>query len=414
MQLPHFDFFNELLTKSISHAKRGKKILAVLIIKINYIESGYTPATLEILKQRFTSVLRTEDVLVQANHNEFRVLLHDIGKAKFASVVANKILQVCNDQALKDLHLTVSIGISVYPNDGNQLEELLAHASTALEKAEKAGGNNYHFYAEEIHAEANEYLQLGNALRNALQNNELTLYFQPKMHLKKGVIIGVEALVRWAHPDMGVIHPAKFITIAEEAGLMIPLGEWILREACKVNKYWQTEGFEHITMAINLSPKQFHHPDIANKIAEILQETGLNPQYLELEINESTVMDDIQSAAKKLESIKAHGVHISIDHFGTGYTSISHLKKFPVSTIKIDQSFIKGVPYNPDDSAITNAFIALAHHLGLEVVAEGVETAEQVQYLGVQNCDIIQGYFISHPLPAQKIQLQLKKLSALF
>lgn len=216
--------------------------------------------------------------------------------------------------------------------------------------------------------------------------------------------------MRWAHPELGILNPAQFIPIAEDTGLMVKIGEWALREACKTNKYWQNEGYEHFAVALNLSPKQFEHPDIAKTIENILKETELNPKYLELEINESTVMSHIEMAKDRLDKIKATGVQLSLDHFGAGYTSISHLKQFPISTIKIDQNYIKGIPNNPDDSAITNAFIGLAHHLGLEVVAEGVETGEQVQYLTIQNCDMVQGYFLSHPLPAQKIVLQFKKL----
>lgn len=258
--------------------------------------------------------------------------------------------------------------------------------------------------------EAREYIQLESALRKAIHNNELALYYQPKLHLKKGSVIGMEALIRWEHPVLGIIDPVRFIPIAEETGYIMQIGEWALYEACKMNKYWQDEGYEHLTISVNLSPKQFHHPHIADVIAKILTQTKLNPRYLEIEINEKTIMENSGASGKQLANIKATGVVISIDHFGTGYTSISHLKQFPISILKIDQSFIKGIPNIPNDLAITNAFISLAHNLGLAVVAEGVETAEQVQYLSNQSCDIVQGYFLSHPLPASKIVLQLKKL----
>jgi EAL domain-containing protein (putative c-di-GMP-specific phosphodiesterase class I) len=258
--------------------------------------------------------------------------------------------------------------------------------------------------------EAREFIKLENDLKKAIERNELILYYQPELHIKKGTIAGVEALLRWAHPELGILNPAQFISIAEDTGLMLKIGEWAMREACKTNKYWQDEGYEHLVVALNLSPRQFQHADIAKTISTVLKETGLNPKYLELEISESTVMDHVEVAKSRLDAIKATGVQLSIDHFGAGYTSISHLKQFPVNAIKIDQNYIKGIPNNPDDSAITNAFIGLAHNLGLEVVAEGVETGEQVQYLSMQNCDMVQGYFLSHPLPADKIVQQFKKL----
>ncbi|EKD73066.1 MAG: diguanylate cyclase/phosphodiesterase with PAS/PAC sensor(s) [uncultured bacterium] len=414
--LPNRALFNEALNKAISYAKRHDKVLALLLINLDQFENinaDQSPTVgdmiLKTIAERFKKVLRTEDTLARLDGDEFVILLHDIVKPKFASVVAEKILRACAEP-IQECSVTASIGISVYPQDGSSLEDLLGYANDALYRAKNAGGNVYQFHTEELHLEANEYIQLGTALRNAIQNNELVLYYQPKLHIKKGNLIGVEALIRWVHPEFGMIQPAKFLLLAEETGLIIQLGEWVLREACKTNKYWQNEGYEHIVVAVNLSEKQFQHPDLVKTINGILKETNLNPQYLELEINESSVMSDIETAAKKLDAIKTTGVQITIDHFGTGYTSISYLKRFPLSTIKIDQSFIIGVPNNPNDSAITNAFIALAHHLGMEAVAEGVETAEQVEYLTEQNCDIIQGYFISYPLPAKKIEQQLKKL----
>ncbi|MEO8402787.1 MAG: EAL domain-containing protein [Gammaproteobacteria bacterium] len=415
-ELPNRILFNEALNKTISHAKRHNKIAAVLIINLDAfrdINTAMGRATgdfvLKRISKRFTKALRAEDMLARLEGDEFIVLLNDIEQAKFASVVAEKLLAACS-KPIKEFFVTASIGISIYPNDGESLEDLLNNADMALYKAKSSGGNSYQFYTEQMHIEASEYLQLGAALREAIENEELTLYFQPKLHIKTGTIIGAEALIRWIHPELGIITPAKFIPVAEETGLIMQLGEWALRKACKTNKTWQDEGYEHLTVAVNISPKQFYHPEIATIITNVLNESGLNPQYLELEINEATVMDDIDKAMAALDRIKATGVQISIDHFGTGYTSISHLKRFPVSAVKIDQSFIKGVPNNPNDTAITNAFIALAHNLGIEVVAEGVETSEQMQYLSIQNCDVIQGYFISHPLPAQKIVQQFKKL----
>ena len=418
--LPNRIYFNEILNKSISFSNRHKKALAVLRVDLDafkkIIETLGQQTADQIIKEvcaRFAKTLRSEDLLARLEGDEFIVLLNDIAKPKFASAVAEKLLSACSEKikvGTSEINITASIGICIYPNDASSLEPLIQKVDAALAKAKNAGGNCFQFYTEEMDVEAHEYIQLENALRNALEKNEFTLYYQPKFHIKEGKINGVEALIRWIHPEHGVINPAKFLPVAEDTGLIMKMGEWALREACKANKAWQDEGYEHISVAVNLSAKQFHHPEIADLISKVLNETKLNPSYLEIELTETTVMDHAGVALNILNKIKQIGVKISLDHFGTGYTSISHLKLFPISTIKIDQNFIKGVPNNPNDSAITSAVIALAHFLGFDVVAEGVETAEQVQYLGMHNCDMVQGYYLSHPVPAQKMILQFRKI----
>ncbi len=419
--LPNRVFFNEVLNKSISHAKRHQKILSVLLIDLDkFVEihekigEAQSNHILKEIGRRFTNVLRSEDILAKLDGEEFIVLLNDIKQSKFASAVAEKLLQVCAYPMKIDeqeFSITASIGIGIYPGDGESLEEILQNVDDALFKAKHQGGNMYQFFRYELDVEAREYIQIESALKNAMQNNELALFYQPKLHIRKGKIVGLETLMRWEHPTLGIISPSKFIPLAEECGLIMQLGEWALRKACRTNKYWQDEGYEHVTVSVNLSPKQFYHPDMAKTIANVLKSTGLSPNYLELEITENTVMGNVEMAEKILREIKAIGVNISIDHFGSGYTSISYLKLFPINAIKVDQNFIKGITTNPNDSAITNAIIALAHTLGLEVVAEGVETAEQVQQLSNFQCDMIQGYFLSHPVSAHKIILQLRKLS---
>lgn len=418
--LPNRVVFNEILNKAISHAKRRQKILAILIINIDSFATitdvfGKTKSDfmLKEIGKKFATVLRSEDVIAKLDGDEFIVLLNDIAKTKFAGSVAEKLLHACSQPILigaHDITVKASIGICIYPNDGDSLEDLLKNADQALYKAKHSGGGVYQFYTHEMDVEARQYIQLEAALRKAVTNNEFILHYQPKLHIKKGNIIGVEALIRWEHPDHGILHPSDFIPLAEETGMIMKIGEWALREACKTNKHWQDEGYEHISISLNLSSKQFHHPNIVKLIGTVLSETELSPQYLDIEITEKTAMDDAEAAIRILNEIKTTGVQISLDHFGTGYTSISHLKQFPLSSLKIDHSFIKGVPLNPNDSAITGAVIALAHNLGLEVIAEGVETAEQVQFLASQQCDIVQGYYLSHPLPAHKIILQFKKL----
>lgn len=418
--LPNGIQFNEMLNKAIKYSQRRHQHLAILLVNLDLFKLVHetfgqdnTNLILREISKRLQNALRNEDVLAKLEGDEFIILLNDIGNPKFAGMVAKKILSNCS-QLLKvdtqEFTLTASIGISVYPYDGISLEELIENADRALFKAKQSGGNTYQYHTEEIHIAALEYIQLESALRKAIQQNELALYYQPKFRIKTGNITAVEGLMRWEHPDLGIISPAKFIQLAEESGLIIQIGEWALHQACQRLKYWQKEGFEHITIALKLSDKQFNHPDIVKSLKTILNSYDINPNYIELEITEKAVMENVESSAEILNQIKATGVQLSIDHFGTGYTVISYLKKFPLSSIKIDQSYIKGIPNKPNDVIITSALITLAHKLGLEVVAEGVETAEQVKFLSAENCDVIQGYFLSHPVSAQKIVLQFKKL----
>lgn len=417
--LPNRVFFNEILNKALNHAKRNKKTLAVLFIDLDRFKNindalGHPIGDL-VLKEmgnRFANIIRAGDILARLGGDEFIILLNDIGNAKYAGPVAEKLLAVCSQPVKIDSHeffITASIGICIFPNDGQSLEDLQKNADMAMYKAKRSGGGIYEYFTQEMNIAAHEHIKLEAAIRKALQNNEFVLYFQPQLSLKTGKIKCVEALIRWEHPELGMISPIKFIPLAEETGLILPIGEWTIREACRINKGWQNEGFDPISVAVNISPKQFHHQDIAEIVSSALKEAELKPQYLEVEITETAVMHDVDIAINRLTNINNMGVRISVDDFGTGYTSISYLKQFPVSVLKIDQHFIKGIPNNQNDLAITSAVIALGHNLGLEVVAEGVETAEQLQYLTEHHCDLVQGYFLSRPLPAQKIILQFTK-----
>lgn len=408
--------FNETLNKAISYAKRHHKIIAILAIDLEFLNNPtvykkeITSGMHDEIAKQFTNVLRNEDVLAKLDGNGFIILLHDIGKPKFASAVAEKLLNVVSAESPKWM-LRASIGICICPDDTNTLEDAIEKTYAALHKAKVMPGNNYQFHALQLDEEAREYIHIKSDLQKALEDNELVLYYQPKLNIKRGCIVGLEALIRWEHPTLGILTPEKFLEVAEDSGYIIPLGEWALREACKVSVYWQKEGYEHITIGINLSIRQFYDPGLLKKLTSILNETGLNPNYLELEIYEETMMRDLQKTAEIMKNLVALGVQICIDHFGKGYTSISHLKNLPINTIKIDRSFIKGIPFNPNDSAITSAIIALAHYLGMYVLAEGVENAEQLQFLSQQNCDLVQGYFLSYPLPAETIIHHLKKIS---
>lgn len=417
--LPNRVFFNEILNKAIGHAKRHSKVLAVLFIDLDRFKNindalGHTTGDI-VLKEmgnRFAGVLRAGDILARLGGDEYIILLNDIGHPKFAGPVAEKILNACGQPVKIDMHefyITASIGICIFPNDGQSLEDLQRNADMAMYKSKRSGGGIYQYYTQEMNVAAHEHIQLEAALRKAIQNQEFILHYQPQLNLRDGTITRVEALIRWEHPELGIVSPAKFIPLAEETGLILPIGEWALREACRTCKKWQDEGYDPITVAVNISPKQFRHQDLAQVVSDVLKETGLEAKYLEIEITETAMMDNVENAINRLNAINNMGVRISIDDFGTGYTSISYLKQFPVSILKIDQHFIKGIPNNQNDVAITSAVIALGHNLGLEIVAEGVETAEQMQYLSDHHCDLIQGYFLSRPLPESKIILQFTR-----
>ena len=417
--LPNRIFFNEILNKSISQAMRQRTSLAVLFIDLDRFKNindalGH-PAGDMVLREiakRFQQALPAGDTIARLSGDEFIIVLNNLASAEFPSTIAEKILQCCTEPFkfnTNELFITPSIGICIYPANGISLEELQKNADTAMYNAKRAGGNMFQYYSSEMNTAAHEHLELEAALRKAIQNQEFILYYQPKLDLASGKVSGVEALIRWESPEIGIISPDKFIPLAEETGLIIPIGEWALREACKTNKRWQDFGYEPISVAVNISAKQFQQQNLGELVSQVLAESGLGAKYLDLEITETAMMDNVENAIKKLTEIKKMGVEISVDDFGTGYTSISYLKRFPIDVLKVDQSFIKGIPANQDDIAIVSAVIAMAHNLGMSVVAEGVETEEQMQFLAEHTCDTIQGYFISAPLPENKIVLQFFK-----
>lgn len=415
--LPNRVFFNEMLNKTLSHAARHEKKLALLFIDIDRFKHINDALGMKIGNQvlkevanRFATTLRSGDIIARLGGDEFIILLNDVGHPKKASSVADKLLQACSRSIKvkdREFFLSASIGICIFPEDGKTLETLQQNADLALYKAKQAGGGVFQYFSKEMTLEASKHIKLESALRTALSNNEFVLHFQPKLNIATGTISGVEALIRWINPEIGLINPNEFIPQAEENGLIEPIGNWVLHEACRTNKSWQDQGYHPINMAVNISPKQFNDPNIVKVVEKALADSGLDPKYLELEITEMTIMEDVEAVAKKLHAIKAMGVKICIDDFGTGYTSISYLKKFPIDILKVDQHFIKGIPDNQNDLAIASAIIALGHNLGMQIVAEGVETPEQLQYLLDHHCDFVQGYYFSRPLPEQKMVLQL-------
>jgi len=307
-----------------------------------------------------------------------------------------------------DLVLTCSVGIAVYPADEAEPEILVQHADTAMHRAKQLGHNNYQFYTSAMNDSTLTRMRFERHLRHALEHDEFVLHYQPQADLRTGAIVGMEALIRWRHPELGMVPPASFIGLAEETGLILPIGAWVIRTACIQNKRWQDAGLGHLRIAVNLSARQFAQKDLVQSIAAILQETGLAPQYLDIELTESIVMTEVERTIGILRQLKQLGVQLSIDDFGTGYSSLSYLKRFPIDVLKIDQSFVRDIMSDSGSAAISNAIISMAHSLGIEVVAEGVETEEQCEFLSRNMCDEIQGYWFSRPQTHQDIELLLR------
>jgi len=303
-----------------------------------------------------------------------------------------------------DLNVTGSIGISLYPNDGPDLETLFKNADAAMYRAKQEGRHGYRFFTAEMQSRSTRHLQLVNALRQALEHDQLRLHYQPQVSLHDGLIVGAEALLRWTHPELGAVSPAEFIPAAEDSGLILPIGEWVLRHAARQARFWMQDGLGPLVMAVNLSAVQFRHPDLPELVTRILTEENLPPEYLELELTEGVAVHDPQGAIAVMNRLHERGVRMSIDDFGTGYSSLAHLKKFKVYKLKIDQSFVRDISTDAEDRAIVGAVIHMAKSLGLQTIAEGVETAGQLAFLREQGCDEVQGYYFSRPLPASEFE----------
>jgi diguanylate cyclase (GGDEF)-like protein len=412
-RLPNRTMFNERLGHAIAHARRTERSLAVLFIDLDRFKNindtlGHEAGdgVLREVADRLRSCLRESDTVGRLGGDEFVVLIEEPPQPLNASMVAQKILAALGTPfsvQAQEFHVTASIGISSYPNDGADLQTLMKNADIAMYRAKEQGKNNFQFYSAHINLHSIERLTLESSLRRALERDEFLLHYQPKLDIGSGRITGVEALVRWQQPAQGLIPPAQFIQLAEETGLIVPIGEWVLKTACAQNRAWQERGWPPVRIAVNLSPRQFAHENLVEDVARVLQQTGLDPAFLELEITEGVVMHNPEQAVILLKRLKALGIHLSIDDFGTGYSSLNYLKRFPLDTLKIDRTFIRDLPGDSDDAAITQAIIAMAHSLRLSVVAEGVETAEQLSFLRDYKCDEIQGYYFCKPQPESDI-----------
>jgi diguanylate cyclase (GGDEF)-like protein/PAS domain S-box-containing protein len=408
--LPNRVLFAQLLEQALSEAKYAKKEVAVLFIDLDRFKlindtlshaSGDT--VLCQVAKRLVGALARRDTVARFGGDEFVVLMRDCGIPNDVTSTAQGLLSALAAPFVlenQEYHLTASIGISTFPGDGQDAQTVLKNADSAMYRAKEQGKNNYQFYSSQMNVRSFERLVLERFLRHALDQDEFQLHYQPKIDLTSGRVTGMEALLRWIHPGMGMISPAKFIPLAEETGLIVPIGEWVLREACAQARRWQDAGLPPLRVAVNLSARQFAHDGLHAAIVGALEESGLPPNLLELEITESMTMENPEHATAWLQKIKALGITVAIDDFGTGYSSLGYLKRFPIDSVKIDRSFIKDIPGDTDDVAITQAIIAMGHNLRLEVIAEGVESAEQAEFLRRHGCDEAQGYFFGKPLPA--------------
>ncbi len=412
--LPNRSQLDDRARYALSLAQRSREPVALMFLDLDHFKDindtlGHTvgDALLVELAKRLGLLLRDEDTVSRLGGDEFIFLLHGID-AQGAAHVAQKVLEaIARPYRIEqyDLNVTGSIGIALFPGDGANLETLYKNADAAMYRAKQEGRNGYRFFTAEMQASSARHLQLVNALRQALEHEEMELHYQPQVSMRDGRIVGAEALLRWTHSELGSVPPAEFIPSAEDSGLILPIGEWVLRHAVRQAKRWLQGGLAPLVMAVNLSAVQFRHPDLPSLVSRILDEEGLPPEYLELELTEGVAMHDPQGAIAVMNQLHERGVRMSIDDFGTGYSSLSHLKKFKVYKLKIDQSFVRDISTDPEDKAIVGAIIRMAQSLGLLTIAEGVETEGQRAFLRDQGCDEMQGYFFSKALPADQFEL---------
>ncbi len=410
--LPNRVLLNDRLAQSIARARRNDFRVAVLFIDVDRFKQvndtlGHSVGD-ELLKQmaaRLQTCIRASDTVCRQGGDEFVILLGEVRDAEAVGQVAQRVLATGERPYLIDgheIHSTVSVGISVYPDDGDDVDSMIKCADAAMYSAKELGRNNSQFFTRNVNDRLLERFQLEGRMRGALARNEFFLVYQPKVDLPSGKIVGAEALVRWQDPERGMISPAQFIPVAEDSGLIMSLGKWILTEVCRQNRAWQDAGYPPQVMAVNVSPVQFVRKSFLSEIQEALRDSGMQARYLELELTETALLRDLDRTAGVLLALRQMGVRVSLDDFGTGYSSLSYLKRFPIDTIKVDQSFVRDIIVDPDDAAIVSAVIGMAKSLKRTVVAEGVETAEQLHWLRDQGCHQMQGYYFSKPLPAEE------------
>ncbi len=417
--LPNQILFNEKFNEALTTKNEKGNKLALLFLDLDNFKRVNDALShrvgdllLKQMSSRFEGKTKDLDLCARAGGDEFIFMIYHSENQQALEKKCDELLKVCRDPIKvmdHELYMTASIGVSLFPDHGASLEDLQMNADIAMYYAKRSGGNASVIYRAEMSQHNNHNIKLEAAIRHGIKEKEFVVYFQPKFSLKHQTIVSAEALMRWHHPELGFVTPDQFIPYAEESGLILQLGEYILRETCRINKEWQVKGYDPITVAVNVSIKQLLNQDIVAIVKDALEKSGLAPAYLEVEVTESAIMQNMQVVTEKLHQLASLGVKIAIDDFGTGSTTIKHLRDFPISVVKIDQSFIKGLPQNQNDIFITNAIIGLAHNLGVHVVAEGVETVEQFEFLADYGCDLVQGYLVGRPVRDYKFEGLLAK-----
>ncbi len=416
--LPNRSLFIDRIEQAMIVSRRHDQSVGIMCLGLDAftrINDGlghdFGDHVLKAMGQRLQKVLRNSDSIARVGGDQFDCLV-SMASSDDGVIVTEKLLRVLKEPFHLDgqeINLTASIGIAVFPADGEEAGTLLKHAESAMRHCKRTGGDSYQFFSHEMHDRARRRIEMENALRVALEQGEFRLYYQPKVDVKSNAIVGAEALIRWHHPERGVVSPGEFIPVAEESGLIGPIGEWVAREACRQNREWLDKGLDAVCVSINMAAPQFRERDIVQQMAAILAESGLPAELLELEITEGLLIGDIDLIEEKLLGFRKLGLKIAIDDFGTGYSSLSYLSRFPITTLKIDRAFIHDVESNHSTAEIARAIIGLSRGLELEVVAEGAETAEHIDFLTAQGCRTVQGFFYCRPIPAEEFEEKLRR-----
>ncbi|UVL10120.1 EAL domain-containing protein [Pseudomonas rhodesiae] len=421
-ELPNSTLLGDRLTQAIALGRRHDTQLAVMFIGLDRFKRinnalGY-PVGDEVLQQvsrSLVATVRDSDSVFRYGSDEFVIVLHDVQHPQQTQHIADKVLRTISATrhvAGHDLSVTASLGISIYPNDSCNAVELIKHAETAMHTSKERGANDFSFYTEDMNLRAQRQQNLESAIRHALEHDEFVLHYQPKLDLRSGRIVGAEALIRWFQPRSGWVSPADFIPVAEDSGLIVPLTQWVLRQACEQAQAWRGMGLPPLCMSVNVSPIDFRQRDFVDNLAAILKQSGLPPARLELEITESVLMQNVDETVDILQKIKAMGVRLALDDFGTGYSSLSYLRRFPIDVLKIDQSFVRGLNVNSQDAQLISAIIGMGKSLELNIIAEGVETVEQLNFLKTQQCEEGQGFLFSKAVPPKDFAQMLQVGSA--